>query len=181
MDSNRAPLAARFASLLDEHRGIVFKVANAYCRDPQDRQDMVQEIATQAWRAFARYDPSRPFPTWMYRIALNVAISSLRRQRLRTGQSSLDAGSGDDRQAGVPPEALAVEDHAVQHERNERVIALYAVIDRLEPMDRALVLLWLDDRSQREIADILGISESNVATKLNRLKQRMRERLADHR
>jgi RNA polymerase sigma-70 factor (ECF subfamily) len=75
---------------------------------------------------------------------------------------------------------FAVDDGAERHESDQRVRALYAVIDRQPPLDRALLLLWLDERSQREIADILGLSESNVSTKLNRLKQRVREQLADH-
>jgi RNA polymerase sigma-70 factor (ECF subfamily) len=75
MTSTLAPLDARFAALLDQHRGIVFKVANSYCRNPEDRQDLAQDIAAQLWRAFPRYDATRSFSTWMYRIALNVAIS----------------------------------------------------------------------------------------------------------
>ena len=68
----------RFAALLEQHRGIVFKVAATYCRHPEDRQDLAQEIAAQLWRAFSGYDPARLFSTWMYRIALNVAISHVR-------------------------------------------------------------------------------------------------------
>lgn len=158
----------RFADLLDTHRGIVFKVANTYCRHPDDRQDLVQEIAAQLWRAFPGYDPARSFTTWMYRIALNVAISHVRSDARRAPQESIDDHDGHP--------ALAVEDGEPE---DERVRALYAVIDRQPPLDRALLLLWLDERSQREIADVLGITESNVSTKLNRLKQRIREQLAD--
>lgn len=168
MDSPRT----RFAALLDTHRGIVLKVANTYCRHAEDRRDLAQEIAAQCWRAFPGYDSARPFSTWMYRIALNVAISHVRA-----------AGS---RPMGVPledhhetHEHLAVDDDTGQHESDQRIQALYAVIERQPPLDRALLLLWLDDRSQREIADVLGITESNVSTKLNRLKQRIREQLAD--
>ena len=140
----------RFAALLAQHRGIVFKVAATYCRHPEDRQDLAQEIAAQLWRAFCGYDPARLFSTWMYRIALNVAISHVR------------STSG-----------------SAQHQVDQQLRTFYAVIDRQSPMDRALLLLWLEDRSQREIAEVIGISESNVATKLNRLKQRIRQQLAD--
>ncbi len=163
MDSTRT----RFAALLDTHRGIVFKVANAYCRHPDDRQDLVQEIAAQLWRAYPGYDPARSFTTWMYRIALNVAISHVRSGARQAPLVSID--DHDDHPA------LAVEDG---DDGDERVRALYAVIDRQPPLDRALLLLWLDERSQREIADVLGLTESNVSTKLNRLKQRIREQLA---
>lgn len=157
----------RFADLFDAHRGIVFKVANTYCRHPDDRQDLAQEIAAQLWRAFPGYDPARAFTTWMYRIALNVAISHVRSDARRAPQVSIDDHDGHP--------ALAVEDGDPE---DARVRALHAVIDRQPPLDRALLLLWLDERSQREIADVLGISESNVSTKLNRLRQRIREQLA---
>jgi RNA polymerase sigma factor (sigma-70 family) len=158
----------RFAALLEQHRGIVFKVAATYCRHHDDRQDLVQEIAAQLWRAFPGYDPVRSFSTWMYRIALNVAISHVRSAGSRAPAESLD-------EAHDSHPGFAVDDGTAQHEADQQLRALYAVIDRQSPMDRALLLLWLEDRSQREIAEVIGISESNVATKLNRLKQRIRE------
>ena len=168
MDSTRD----RFAALLDAHRAIAYKVANTYCRDPEDRRDLVQEIAMQLWRAWPGYDEGRTFSTWMYRIALNVAISHVRGVRRRMPLLPLD-------EASETHPGLAVDDDSGRHESDQRIAALYAVIDRQPPLDRALLLLWLDERSQREIADVLGISESNVSTKLNRLKQRIREQLAD--
>lgn len=163
---------ARFAALLDTHRGIVFKVANTYCRHAEDRQDLAQEIAAQLWRAFPGYDPARPFSTWMYRIALNVAISHVRTAGGRARDVPLEEHHDTH-------DGLAVDDGTARHESDQRIRALYAVIDRQPPMDRALLLLWLEERTQREIADVLGITESNVSTKLNRLKQRIREQLAD--
>src|SRR5262245_48707513 len=77
----------RFQALLERHQRIVFKVANTYCRHSEDRRDLVQEIIVQLWRAFPRYDERRPFSTWMYRIALNVAISFARRAGHREMQS----------------------------------------------------------------------------------------------
>lgn len=162
----------RFADLLDAHRGIVFKVANTYCRHPDDRQDLVQEIAAQLWRAWPGYDPERSISTWMYRIALNVAISHVRSAVQRAPHVPLD-------EPHETHPGLSVDDGSAAHEQDERIAALYAVIDRQPPLDRALLMLWLDERSQREIAEVLGITESNVSTKLNRLKQRIREQLSD--
>jgi RNA polymerase sigma-70 factor, ECF subfamily len=161
------PPQNRFQLLLEQHRGIVFKVAGTYCRDDDDRRDLAQEIAVQLWRAFPRYDPERRFSTWMYRIALNVAISYVRRTSTRHRHVvPLD-----------PAHDVAVDDGA-RREADAQVRALYAVIDRLNPLDRALLLLYLEDRSQREIAEVLGLTETNVATKLGRLKQRLRRDLA---
>jgi RNA polymerase sigma factor (sigma-70 family) len=173
MSPTLAPIEHRFAALLETHRGIVFKVANSYCRSPEDRQDLVQDIATQLWRAFPSYDPTRSFSTWMYRIALNVAISYKRDNRAQARTETLEEhhdGHAD----------FAVDDGVARHESDQRIRALHAVIDRQPPLDRALLLLWLDERNQREIAEVLGLSESNVSTKLNRLKQRIREQLAGH-
>ncbi|MGH8085694.1 MAG: RNA polymerase sigma factor [Lysobacter sp.] len=162
---------ARFAALIEQHRGIVLKIAHGYCRNPEDRRDLVQEISVHAWRAFPTFNPSRSrFSTWLYRIALNVAISQVRSTSLRQRHH---APLDDESLAALPDPAPGD-----PHEADAGIRALYAVIDRLDPLNRALMLLYLDERSHREIAEILGISESNVATKIGRLKQRIREQLA---
>ncbi len=153
----------RFEALLQQHRGIVFKVASIYCRDAEEQRDLAQEIRAQAWRAYPRYDPSRSFSTWMYRIALNVAISYRRSAEYRTRHvSSLDSEVLE----SIPDP---------RHEPDDRVRELYRVIGQLDDLNRALVLLYLEGRNYQEIAEVLGISETNVSTKLNRLKQRLRD------
>jgi RNA polymerase sigma factor (sigma-70 family) len=150
---------AQFAELLERHRGIVFKVAATYCRNPADREDVAQEIVTQLWRAFPTYDAARTFSTWMYRIALNVAISFVRTNSVRARHTvALD-------------ETHDVEDPTIA-EADETARLLYSFIDRLDALNRALLLLYLDEHSYRDIAAILGITETNVATKISRLKQR---------
>lgn len=162
--ATRTDLQERFGELLEQHRRIVFKVANTYSWHPEDRADLAQEICAQLWRAFPSYDSTRSFSTWMYRIALNVAISSVRSSRRRERHT-------------VP---FDEDVHDVAHdtsggvEADERIRTLYRVINQLDHLNRALLLLYLDEHSYREIADILGISETNVATKLGRLKQRLR-------
>lgn len=152
-----------FTQLLERHRKIVFTVANTYARHAEDRADLAQEIAVQLWRAYPKYDANRSFSTWMYRIALNVGISFLRHHGPRQRQTV----SLDDSLHGPV-------DDGADHETDQLVHLLCRIIDGLEPLNRALLFLYLEERSQREIADILGISESNVATKINRLKQRIR-------
>lgn len=157
----------QFEQLLERHRGIVLKIAHAYCRDTEDRRDLAQEIAAQLWKALPAWDRGRPFSTWMYRVALNVAISHAR--------------SAGDRQhlpldeAGVEPS----HDADAARESDDGIRALYACIERLDPLNRALMLLYLDERSQREIGEILGLSETNVATKIGRLKTRIRNELGE--
>ena len=155
----------RFSGLLELHRKIVFKVINTYCRQPQDRDDLAQEITYQLWRAFPAYDTSRTFSTWMYRIALNVAISYVRRTRRR------QVVSMDSELDGI------VDNSTDDPEANEQVRELYRFIDQLDPLNRALLLLYLEEHRYSEIAEILGITETNVATKISRLKQRLTDEL----
>ena len=157
-----------FAALLQRHAGIVFKVTNSYARGSEDRADLAQEIAAQLWHAWPKYDPARSASTWMYRIALNVAISHLRAQEIRRRH---DAVSLDD---GLHEVA---DGNATDPEAEQHLQLLQAFIARQPPLDRALLLLYLEDRPQREIAEILGISETNVSTKVARLKQRLRDDL----
>lgn len=160
-------LQGRFESLLDEHRKIVFKVAATYCTQAEDRRDLAQEICSQLWRAFPKYDEHRPFSTWMYRIALNVAISFERNAGYhRRHTTPLDDGWLE----SLPADSA--------EEPDERVRALHQFIGQLDDLNRALLLLYLEERTYREIAEVLGITETNVATKLNRLRHRIRGNLA---
>lgn len=156
-----------FTELLEQHRKIVFKVANSYAWHRDDRAELAQEIALQLWRAFPKYDPTRRFSTWMYRIALNVAISYVREH--------------SEHRAHLVPLDESLHDSADQNghepELAQQISALNRVIARLDPMNRALMLLYLDNYSSREIGEVLGLSDTNVTTKLSRLKQRIRAEL----
>jgi RNA polymerase sigma-70 factor, ECF subfamily len=162
-----AGLREQFAVLLARHAGVVRKIAATYCRDRDDRADLAQEIAYQLWRAYPRYDPARPFATWMYRIALNVAISHVRtasRERRHTVPYDEDLHD--------------VAAAAVDHETRQQIARMETAIAGLDPIDRALLVLYLDDHSHRAIGEILGISETNAGTKIGRLKERLRKALA---
>ena len=157
----------RFLSLLDLHKKILYKVASSYCRNPADRPDLVQEIVVQLWRSFGRYDESQRFSTWTYRIALNVAISFYRSESRRSRLT-------------VPVEDSILEIAAGSPDAGESAAnlqTLHQCIERLDELDRALVLLYLDGNPYSTIAEILGISETNVGTKIGRIKQRLRRDL----
>ena len=146
--------------LLWRHAGLIHKIAYAYCRDATDREDVVQEIAVQLWRSRERYDPRQRETTWVYRIALNVAISFQRRERRHR-----------ERRASIEDQPIAGVEAA---EPGEHVELMLRCIDDLGPLDKALVLLYLDGNDHASIADVLGISVSNVGTKLFRIKERLR-------
>jgi RNA polymerase sigma-70 factor (ECF subfamily) len=153
----------RFQALLEDHKKILYKVCRSYCRNPGDRDDLAQEIIVQLWRSFRAFDARTRFSTWMYRIALNVAISFYRRESVRTRHV-------------LPGSEHLLEVIDETGNRSEEVELLYQWIEELDPLNKALAILYLDGNSYQEIADVLGISETNVATKISRLKQGMRQK-----
>ncbi len=156
------PEQERFQSLLEEHKKILYKVCHSYCRNPGDRDDLAQEIIVQLWRSFRSFDQRVRFSTWMYRIALNVAISFYRRESVRTRHV-------------VPGSEHLLEAIDETASRPEEVQVLYEWIEGLDPLNKALVILYLDGNNYQEIADVLGISPTNVATKISRLKETLRQ------
>ena len=158
MQSN---LQQAFATLIQQHEKLVYKVCHLYATDDEDIRDLFQEIVLQAWRGYSRYRGDAAISTWLYRVALNTAITHKRRQRnaiATTPQLPLIDIADD----GQVPYA---EEYRIMHK----------LIGELPPLDKALVLLYLEDRPHNEIAEILGISISNVGTKLNRIKDRLRK------
>jgi RNA polymerase sigma factor (sigma-70 family) len=156
------PAQERFQGLMEEHKKILYKVCHAYCRNPGDRDDLAQEIMIQLWRSFGAFDRRARFSTWMYRIALNVAISFYRRESVRTRHV-------------VPGSEHLLEAVDETANRSEEMQVLYQWIDGLDPLHKALVILYLDGNNYQEIADVLGISQTNVATKISRLKETLRQ------
>ena len=155
-----------FDDVLRRHGGIIHRIAHLYTGQASDRADLTQEIAGALWRSWPSFDPSRSsVTTWMYRTALNVAISSLRSRTRRARHFA-------------PLEAAeeAPQPSPVDHERAEQVRQLHCIIAELPEFDRALMLLYLDEQSTREISEVLGLSETNVTTRLSRLRQRIRDR-----
>jgi RNA polymerase sigma-70 factor (ECF subfamily) len=155
-------LAVEFAALLEGHRRLIFKVANTYARGTADVEDLAQEIAAQLWRAFPAYDRARRFSTWMYRISLNVAISWLRAEAPR-------------RRRSVPYDPGLHEPSTLEaHDDDEGRRILRGFIDSQDALNRAVLLLYLEEHSCAEMSEILGVTETNLTTKINRLKERLR-------
>jgi RNA polymerase sigma-70 factor (ECF subfamily) len=154
---------ARFEELVNGHRKILYKVCRLYCTDAADHEDLSQEILVQLWRSFASFDGRCMFSTWMYRVALNTAISFARSESRR--RRYLDSSEAAEFAAFESPAPV---------EESDQVRTMYQLISNLDPLPRALMLLYLDGNSYDEMAAILGISVTNVATKLNRLKEAMK-------
>jgi RNA polymerase sigma factor (sigma-70 family) len=151
----------RFLALFHEHRAILYKVAFGYCRNREDRVDLVQEMAIQLWRAFGRYDGRVKFSTWAYRVAMNVAISHFRGEGRRIRDTlPFDEFAYE----------LAAEDRLAEKD-GDNMRVLRGLIDGLDELNRALVLLYLEGHTSEEIAEIVGISPGNVTTRMNRVKK----------
>jgi RNA polymerase sigma factor (sigma-70 family) len=156
-----ADVSRQFAALLHDHQALVFKVARIYAYNSHDRDDLAQEIAVQLWRAFPRYDTARRFSTWAYRVALNVAISWVREEAPRRRRS---VAYEEQLHEPAVSEDLDASD-------GDRILRVF--IETQSPLDRALLLLYLEERPYAEISEILGITTTNLTTRISRLKERL--------
>lgn len=162
-----ASLEDRFQLLIKENKGIIYKVASSYCRDADDRKDLMQEIILQLWRSFTRYDEKYKFSIWMYRVALNVSISFIRKEIRRK-----------DYALKFDQSIIEIVDESISHETEDNFKLLHQFIGELDELNKALIILYLDEHSYKEIASILGLTETNVATKINRIKEKLRQRFS---
>jgi RNA polymerase sigma-70 factor (ECF subfamily) len=151
-----------FLSLVEAHQRMLLKVCWAYTRSSDDRDDLFQEILGRLWSAFGSFDRTRTFSTWMYRVALNVAIDCRRRrQRRDVSIQSLDEARDSPRPR--------------DERKQDQLEELHELLEQYDDADRAILLLCLEGYSYREIGEVMGISESNVGTRLSRLKKSLRE------
>jgi len=155
-----------FLQLMQENRGIIVKICNSYCTKKEDRDDLAQEIVFNLWKAFENYTHDYQFSTWMYRVSLNVAISFYRKElrSIKFSPYSEDLVIFDDQ-------------HENKSEKEAGLSLLEKFIQELKEIDKSIMLLYLDKKSYKEIAEIVGISETNVATKINRIKADLKSKL----
>ncbi|KFN42567.1 RNA polymerase sigma factor [Arenimonas oryziterrae] len=153
----------RFLAQLEQHKGILYTVANAYCQRREDRGDLIQEMVVELWRAYPSFDGRAAFSTFMHRIAVNVAISVFRGESRRIRDALPIEEFGMD---------LAAADR-VRDADSDDLHALHQLISRLDETNRALILLYLEGYGQDDIAEMIGLTATNVATRINRIKQRL--------
>jgi RNA polymerase sigma factor (sigma-70 family) len=151
-----------FQNIIEQHKGILYKVARAYCPNEDDRQDLMQEMMIQVWLSEHRYNNQFKISTWLYRISLNVAISFYRKNTTRANKHTM---------LNEQTEQMAMEDKTAD-ERQLNLLEQF--ISELKEIDKALMVLYLEDKSHAEIAEILGMSVSNVGTKIGRIKDKLK-------
>lgn len=149
-----------FLKMIQENQSIIHKICRIYRDSHEDREDLFQEVVFQLWRSYPSFNNDSKSSTWLYRVALNTAMASFRKNK--------------------PNIALAeclpdVQFEIINHENSERQEKLVECIKQLNEPDRALIALYLDDLTYHQIASIFGISENNVGVKINRIKKRLQK------
>lgn len=159
------PTEKEFVSLLNQHQKIIYKVCNLYLQSHADREDLFQEITLQAWKAFGNFRGDAKFSTWLYRVALNTAITFYRKEKKNIVFTTDE----------VPEQSTGPQDPIEMQTK-----AMYAAIADLSKIDKAIVMLYLEDYSYNEISDVVGITPNNIAVKMNRIKGKLREQTQKH-
>ncbi|MDZ4709031.1 MAG: sigma-70 family RNA polymerase sigma factor [Saprospiraceae bacterium] len=152
-----------FLRVIESHKGIIYKVANSYCRDDENRKDLIQEIILQLWLSFNKYNDQFKLTTWIYRIALNVSISFFRKEHRRTPISQ-----------PLPDGVLNLNENPAPEQNIAEIEKLYFFIRELKEIDRAIIILYLEENSHQEMAEILGLTQTNIATRISRIKQQLK-------
>jgi RNA polymerase sigma-70 factor, ECF subfamily len=151
-----------FESRISEHEPLIHKVCRIYAYTQADRQDLFQEIVIQLWRSYPRFKGEAKFSTWLYRVALNTAISGLRKQK--------------DFITSVEPDKLPNHPHVeYTDDEEEQIHELYRAIAMLNEVEKAVVMLFLEDKSYEEMEDIMGINQGTLRVKMSRIKDKLRQ------
>ncbi|MBX2870472.1 MAG: RNA polymerase sigma factor [Saprospiraceae bacterium] len=153
----------RFIELIKEHEGVIFKITSIYARNAMDQKDLYQEIVAQLWTAYDKFRGEAKVSTWIYRIALNTAITKLRK----------------DKKLAKTKEVDWVLQYTDQRDpvQEKRIRQLYQKIELLNDLEKGIILLFLEDRTYEEIATITGLTLTNVATRLSRIRKKLRTQM----
>lgn len=156
---------ADFLELIKHHERLIHKISFNYCHNAKDREDLVQEIIFQLWKSYPRFRPDFKVSTWMYKVALNTAVSFYRKHGKKKEQEiALENTNVHDLQG------------TTNDTKDEQLKILEGFIQELEPVNKALIILQLEGESIANIAQIVGLSETNVATKLSRVKKSLAQK-----
>ena len=149
-----------FIALINSSRGIIFKICNLYCHDYESRRDLFQEVVLQLWKSYPGFRKESAGSTWIYRVALNTAISNFRKESKKPEKTSITLTE------------FEIPDLCARDEK-EKISTLHLAIGKLTEIEKAIIMLYLDEKSYDEIGEIIGISNSNVGARLNRIKNKL--------
>lgn len=151
-----------FVNMVTQNQGIVHKVCSIYCDSEEDRKDLFQEILAQLWKSFPSFRSESKFSTWMYRVALNTAITSFKRGKRKPDQTPMH------------PE-FQIADVGYNTELEDQIKLMYRAISKLSGIEKSIVLLYLEDKPYEDIAEITGITQNYVRVKMNRIKKKLKK------
>ncbi len=152
-----------FLEIIRKNQGIIHKVCNIYCDDQEDKNDLFQEIVAQLWRSFPSFRKESKFSTWMYRVALNTAITTFKKTKRRPDQNRLTF------------ENFQIKDESYSAEIEEDLKRMHRAVAQLTGVEKSIVLLYLENKKYEEIAEITGITQNYVRVKMNRIKKKLRK------
>ena len=152
-----------FIQIVQKNQGIIHKVCNIYCDEQEDRNDLFQEIVAQLWKSFPTFQNRSKFSTWMYRVALNTAITSFKKAKRRPDQNRLTYDN------------FQIEDNSYDIETEENIKQLHLAVAQLSGVEKSIVLLYFENKKYEEIAEITGITQNYVRVKMNRIKKKLKK------
>ncbi len=152
-----------FVQKITEYEGLIHKVCHMYVRTETDRQDLFQEIVIQLWKAYSSFRNEAKFGTWLYRVSINTAITGLRKDKNITQPYEPNS---------LP---ITIDDTYIYKQKEEQFAQLYIAIELLNDIEKAIVMLYLEDKSYLEMENILGINEGTLRVKMNRIKEKLRQ------
>ncbi|GAA4271640.1 sigma-70 family RNA polymerase sigma factor [Aquimarina gracilis] len=153
-----------FTHIIKAHEGVIFKITTVYTNNQEDQKDLYQEIVYQLWKSYDNFKGNSKVSTWMYRVALNTAITRLKKEKRKGDQIGID-------------KVIMKQTEQYDTEFEERLKVLYAHINGLNELEKGLMLLLLEGKKYEEISLITGLSASNVGTKISRIKQKLKTQI----
>lgn len=153
----------QFLNMLEKHIGIIIKISRVYAKVEQDREDLINDITLELWKSFKNFKGDSKISTWIYRVALNISMNYKRNRK----NASLFYSINDFKKEDIQP-------WLIEHDNSPELEVLYDCIDELEEINKAIILLYLDGNAHEEIAEIIGISKTNVGTRIGRIKDQIR-------
>ncbi|HAH23676.1 MAG TPA: RNA polymerase subunit sigma-70 [Prolixibacteraceae bacterium] len=151
-----------FLHIITENQGIIHKVCSIYCDSEEDRRDLFQEILVQLWKSFPSFRSESKFSTWMYRVALNTAITSFKKEKRQPDKT------------GVAYENLHLVEELYDSGTDDQIKMLNQAVSQLTGIEKSIILLFLEDKKYEEIAEITGITQNYVRVKMNRIKKKLK-------
>ncbi|GAA0720905.1 RNA polymerase sigma factor [Aquimarina litoralis] len=153
-----------FTRIIKQNEGVIFKITTVYTDQSEDQQDLYQEIVYQLWKAYDSFRGDAKISTWMYRVALNTAITRLRKEKRKGSKVGID-------------QVVLKQTENYDTEFEEKLKVVYAHIKMLNDLEKGLILLLLEGKKYEEIATITGLSATNVGTRISRIKQKLKTQI----